>query len=663
MPDAAKLPTAPERGGVVCRTDDVDCDDLDLKLSQSWLRIAIASVFAGQGMVLSLALNMTPPPYSSTAYWVLHCGLILSSLVVLGFLGGPLFVSTLEMIRKRRLSIEGLFTLSLFGAFAGSLYGSFTGKGSVYYEIVAIVIAIYTFGRMVSIRSQEKVLLEVERVRLNLDQAVRISPEGRLERVNSSELGLGDRVRVEPGESFSVDGQILEGAGYVSETALTGEPVPVVRGEGDRVRAATHSVDGSFLVSVEAVRGDREIDRILKTVEDPDGKPSEYQDQANRLSQIFLPVVALVSLVTAVAWFFAAGWQAAFLNSMAVLLVACPCALGLATPVAIWHGLYRLSAQGIVSRDGALIDALAKTRRVFFDKTGTLSENELEVAAYHVLPEFKTDKSEFLRASFGIEKEVGHPVAKGIARYCEELGVDALEVQTRRIVPGRGVVVETSVGGEMRQFHLGSFDLDAGTVDRVRAEIASSGGKRVFLFKNEKLGAVFVLKERFRDSVGDLWEALEQRGVETEILTGDPEPDSSLPIPIGVSLHSGLSAEGKWDRVRRSVEQGEHPVFVGDGVNDSPSMAVAAASISLESGAALSKFRASAQILDERLSAIPPAIDSSREIRRRLKGNLVYAATYNVVGMTLAGAGLLHPVFAALLMLVSSFLVTARALK
>ena len=363
---------------IVCRVED-DCDDLDLKLSRAWLRIAVAGFFAGQGMVFSLALNMTPPPYGSPAYLILHGGLILSSLVVMGFLGRPLFASTWGMLRARRISIEGLFTLSLLGAFIGSVVGSVTGQGDVFYEVVAIVIAIYTFGRMLGERSQGKLKLESARLRERFDRAVVADMSGTWVEQPISQVTPGVCVRVEPGSAFSVDGRIVEGVGYVQETALTGEPLPVVRRPGDRVRAGTWALDSCFVLEVEHSLGAREIDAILQAVEAADGYPSELQSQANRLIRIFLPVVVTVSLSAALYWGFAGTWMDAVLNSMAVLLVACPCALGLATPVAISQGLFRLAQMGLVSRDGALIDALARTRKVFFDKTGTLSESTLRV--------------------------------------------------------------------------------------------------------------------------------------------------------------------------------------------------------------------------------------------------------------------------------------------
>ncbi len=651
-----------EREAVVCRTEERDCDDLDLKLSKSWLRIGIAGVFAGQGMVFSLALNMTPPPYGSAPYWVLHGGLIFTSLVVMAFLGGPLFASTFGMLRTKRISIEGLFTLSLLGAFIGSVTGSLTGAGNVYYEIVSIVIAIYTFGRMLSERSQAKMLLETDRVRQELETARLVCPDGGMQELGVEKLRPGDRVRVDPGEAFTLDGRVVEGLGYVRETALTGEPLPVVRRQGDRVRAGTYSLDGSFQVEVESSYGEREIDRILRTVEDHGGKPSELQAQANRLTQYFLPIVASVSLGTALYWSLVGGWQAAVFNSMAVLLVACPCALGLATPVAIWHGLYRLSRMGLISRDGALIDTLAATRHVFFDKTGTLSESGMQVVECVLSKEWEARRSQLFAAVIALESRFSHPVAEGIRRYCRQDAGPEIDLKEVALHPGKGVSAIFVEGGEARELQLGEFVADTATGEGLEAILHSDAGKRVPLYCNGRLVAIFVLRESLRAGVSTIWQDLWQMGVRCSILTGDPRPDPTLSWPVEVEVAAGLSAESKYRRVKDAVEAGERPLFVGDGINDTAAMAAAGASVSMGSGVPLARSAATAQLLNDRIEVLGEAIRLARNIHKRLRGNLIYAATYNVIGMFLAAVGWLHPVAAALIMLISSFFVTVRAL-
>ena len=651
------------KSAIVCRVEDA-CDDLDLKLSRAWLRIAIAGVFAGQGMVFSLALNMTPPPYASMAYWILHGGLILSALVVMCFLGGPLFASTLGMFGARRLSIEGLFTLSLLGAFVGSLVGSLSGQGSVYYEVVSIVIAIYTFGRMLGERSQAKMKLESARLRERFDRVTVQSEEGNWQECALAEVSVGALVRVEPGGPFTVDGIIESGLGYVQETALTGEPLPVVRRVGDPVRAGAWAVDSRFEVRLSQGAGTRELDAILQTVEVADGRPSELQTQANDLIRLFLPLVVAVSLAAALFWGLSGRWMDAVLNSMAVLLVACPCALGLATPVAISRGLFRLAQLGLVSRDGALIDALARTRRVFFDKTGTLSESDLRVTEVWVDTDLPIAREDLLASVLAAESGLEHPVARALTKYLKSEGIDgSCELQNLQLMAGQGIAYALDVGEARHRLQVGEASLAESeqAIEAVVKELHELKGRRIFVFLDERVVACLVLEERLRMGVDQIWASLDTLEIRSHILTGDPRPE--LRLPANVVLEQGLSSADKEERVRESVRAGESPLFVGDGINDVAALLQASASLSMHSGAGLTRSVAMGQLTDDRIELLPQAIRLARAIVKKLRGNLLYALVYNLIGMALAAAGLLHPVAAALIMLVSSFWVTTRALS
>ncbi|MGJ8654142.1 MAG: heavy metal translocating P-type ATPase [Opitutaceae bacterium] len=649
---------------VVCTTDDQSCDALDAQLARSWLRIAIAGVFAGQGMVFSLAMNMTPPPYASTAYWVLHGGLVFSAIIVMLFLGGPLFRSTFGMLRSRRLSIEGLFTLSLVGAFVGSLASSLTGEGGVYYEVVSIVIAIYTVGRMLGERSQARLALESDKLREKYEMALVVDSSGVVEAIAVDQVSVGSTVRVDPGAAFTVDGVLLSGQGYVRETALTGEPLPVVRRAGDSVRAGTWSVDGAFELRVEAAGGARELDQILQTVEDVSGQPSEMQTQANALMQWFLPLVAGVSLLTALYWGFVGNWVDAIFNSMAVLLVACPCALGLATPVGIWQGLYRLARMGLVSRNGSLIDALAQTKHLFFDKTGTLSETEMRVTELLVAASYAKCRDDLLAAVRAIQERVTHPIARTLVQAIPaiETSVAVTELQ---LIPGRGVSAFVEIAGRAVKLEIGEANLVAAAhqqaLEDTIAQLVEQSGKRVCVLLDGEPVVVFVLQERVREGVSTVWERLSEAGVAATVLTGDPEPQFA--VPESVTVESGLSAAAKAKYVLSAVERSEVPIFVGDGVNDASAMSCASASVAMGSGAGFARSAASGQLTADQIAILPDAIALSRAIHRRLRGNLIYAACYNVIGMILAAVGWLHPVAAAAIMLVSSFMVTLRALR
>jgi heavy metal translocating P-type ATPase len=492
---------------------------------------------------------------------------------------------------------------------------------------------------------------------------MRVDCSGQAMAVPVSEVQLGELVRVDPGAAFTLDGVVRSGVGFVRETSLTGEPLPVVRRAGDRVRAGTFSEDGSFEVEVVAVAGERELDQILDTVESFSGKPSQLQAQANKLVQYFLPVVAAVAISTALYWGFMGSWQDVVFNSMAVLLVACPCALGLATPVAIWNGLYRMARMGLVSRDGALVDGLAQARSVYFDKTGTLSESEMHVGEVLVGPDWEGRRDELLAAVASVEARLKHPVAKALSQLLPR-GIDQSPViENIRLIPGSGVEAEAELAGSKVLLRIGGpeVEVDERRCHELDRELLMQVGKRVYVSINGRVVAVVVLLERAREGLPSLWAQLEILGINAVVLTGDPNPE--LEMPAAVPVRAGLSSEDKAAIIQQAVESGEMPCLIGDGINDAAAMSLATSSISMGSGTGLAQSAAMGHFYDDGIEALPDAIRLSRGIHSRLRGNLIYAAAYNVLGMALAAGGLLHPVAAALIMLVSSAFVTLRALR
>lgn len=647
-----------------CHTVSENYEDLDLKTSRHWLRIAVACVFAGQGMVFSLALSMTPPPFVSPAYLILHGGLIISALVVMGVLGPPLFVSTWEMLKARRISIEGLFTLSLLAAFLGSLAGSISGRGDVFYEVIAIVIAIYTFGRMLGERSHSNLNRECEVLKDRFNRAIVRSETGQWVEKHISNIPVGELLRVDPGASFAADGVISEGSGYVEETALTGEPLPVVRQPGDKVRAGTWSVDSRFILEVEQTLGGRELDKILDALDSPDGRPSIFQSKANVFISYFLPLVLTISTGTALFWLLAGTWVDAVLNSMAVLLVACPCALGLATPVAISHGLFRLAQMGLVSRDGALIDTLAQTRQVFFDKTGTLSESSLQVVDTWAKEPLPIERIALISSIVQAQSSVAHPVARAISLYLGDNN-KSIEDQIKdlRLIPGSGIEFFLDYGGISKKVLVGDEDLydSPESMQEVLHKLHEKRGKRIFVWYDEELVFCFVLRERLREGVSEVCFDLNGLDIDAKVLTGDSSPDIKLPEEIGLEV--GLTSADKVQYVTDSRADGKFPLFVGDGINDTAAMTAASGSIAMDSGVGLARSAAMAILSADRLAAIPEAIKLSRSIHKRLRGSLLFAALYNLVGVFLAAVGALTPVIAAIIMLISSFLVMSRAVS
>ncbi len=636
----------------------------------AWFKLAIALVIAGQSGMWSLGYNNTPvtdrPPVGSLTYNMIHGGLIMSALFVIALLGPPLFRETWRNLRAGQITVEGLFVLSMIGAFAGSLISSLTGEMDIYYEIVPIVLAVYTVGKMIGARSREKALGAVQRLREDFDTAVIRCERGTEKRVPVGVLVPGrDHVIVRPGEPVPVDGILREGTGFVRETALTGEPAPVRRNRGDRMVAGSYSVDATLCIEPTAACGERQLDHILRTVESARGAPSELQEQADRIMQWFLPIVIVVSIGTFAVWTLlpAVPWWQALFNSMAVLLVACPCALGLATPIAVWGGMMHVARLGVVPRNGRFLDALAKASVAYFDKTGTLSEAELRLGRIEPYPGWEERKAWLLALAAAVEKNLPHPIARALQHEATENG-ERFSVHALTLHAGRGVEAQVSADGqapEVMTVRIGTVDFAASNEASSEHDLPGDEARHVVLSIDGIPALCMDLHESLRPNLQQLFGELRDMGIVPEILTGDPRP--RWRELYGVPVHKALTPSDKAARVERALHRGERVLFVGDGINDLGAMSGNVASLAMGGGAALARSVGDAVLMGDRLDVLPAAIALARRVRGHLHGNMLFAASYNAIGMTLAALGILHPIVAALLMVGSSALVSFRALR
>lgn len=636
----------------------------------TWLKLGISIVIAGQSMVWGLALNLSPPTFGSAAYVVLHGLLIGSSILVLLLLSGPLFRAAYGQIRAFKPGIESLFLLSLCGALGGSLHSSIKGDGLTYYEVVAFVVIIYTFGGRLGAVSRDRAFAEIDRLRASFDRVIRVSGDGTTQSVSVSELATGDRVIVNPGGSIAVDGIIEEGFGYIKETPITGEPLPVLRGQGERVSAGTWSVDASLRILPDDPDSSRIIDQIMQEVDAAARKTeSAHQIRATNWIRHFVIWVALAALVSGVSWGILSSPLKGWITAMSVLLVACPCALGIATPLAVWSGIWRLSENGVISRTPRIIDALAHTRHLFFDKTGTLTEPGVRIQAIHLHPAEGWSRHRVLALAKALESGIDHPVGRAIAAIPEStepsIRLEASRIRNRRWVPGAGIEAiyqdPANTEATVIPLRLGPLEWARGAGKPPRPNHDPSNHRHALAI-GEALLAEFETTETLRPDIDALFHELASMGIQSSILTGDSNP--RIPAFKGVSIRSGLKPHHKGEILNHSVERGESPVFVGDGINDLPAMTRAPASIAIQdSSAPLTLSNATAILRGTSPLPLAQAIRISRNIHRTLQSNLVFAACYNTIGIGIAATGHLHPVAAALIMVVSSLTVTWRAAR
>ncbi len=653
-------------------------------IDRAWLRIGIGLAVAGQTMVFSLGLNLTPAEGASR--WVVHGVLIALSVAVLVFLGRDLLGSAWRSLRGRRVTIDLLFLLTLLGALGASLVSTFTGVGAVFYEIVAILVVVHTAGKMLGARSRVAALRAADGLRADFARCRALAPDGSETDKAVADLAPDDLVLVAPGGAVAVDGVIVDGRAYVRDTALTGEWAPSARGPGDAVLAGSYSIDG--YLRVRPSPGPRRLDRLLERVEQARLAPSRLQEQADRLMAWFLPVVVVVSLATFAGWWLAGPWEQALFNAMAVLLVACPCALGLATPVAVWGGLARLASLGVVARTGDFLDGLARVDTVCLDKTGTLSEERLRVTGWTYVSDDWAQRADWLRAAVGAaERDAAHPIARALVDAAA--GLPPVTVTHRELIPGRGLIARVlTPAGIEHTLHIGSPSLnpsspapqsichlisDKFSVSQSTAEEEAkadcnllsdkfsgvSGAKVTGVWVDGELAAVAVVGEVWRAGLDEAAAELAALGLRAEVLTGDPHPPDGLPVPVS----GGLSPEDKVARVKALAGEGRAVLFVGDGINDAAAMAEASVSVAMGGGSDLARASATAVFTGTDLRFLPEAVRLARAVVRGVRANLRFAAAYNAVGMALAAAGVLHPVVAALLMVGSSAFVSVRALR
>ncbi len=629
-------------------------------VQRAWLRVGVGLAVAAQAMVFSLAVNLTPA--EGAAYWLVHGGLIASAAGVLVFLGRDLLGEAWAALRARRVSIDLLFLVTLLGALGGSLTSTFAGTGSVYYEVVAVLVVVHTVGKMVGARSRAAALRAADGVAEKYERCTVRRDDGGEETRAVAGLRGGEAVVVTAGAAICVDGVIAEGRAYVEEAAMTGEWRPVSRGPGERVWAGSHAVDGRLLVVADG--GARRLDGVLRAVAEARLAPSELQAQADRLMAWWLPVVTGVAAATFAGWLAGgAPWERALFNAMAVLLVACPCAMGLATPVAVWGGLARLARGGIVARSGDFLAALARVDTVCFDKTGTLSEERLTVLGWEFEPAWRGREAELRGVVAALERGLAHPVARALAasvdveasEKCNQFGY---AFQGWRAVAGEGVEASVDGWGKVR---VGEREFCGGT-----ARTETEAGKMVWVAVEGMVAARVRLGETWREGVEETVSELRALGVEPEVLTGDAtarEIGSCNQFGYTLPVRAGLSPAEKTARVEALRAEGRRVLFAGDGVNDAAAMGAADCSLALRGGSELARAAATAVCAGEDLRRLPEAVRVARAVLAGVRGNLRFAAGYNLAGMALAAGGVLHPVAAALLMVGSSAWVGVRAMR
>lgn len=611
--------------------------------------------------------------------------LILSAVVMI--INQRFFVSGFKAFLKRSPNMDTLVALGSTAAFVYSTYALFAMTTAqlnndhslvmsymheFYYESAAMILALITVGKMLEARSKGKTTDALKGlIRLSPKTAMVIR-DGIETEINVDDVNKGDVFVVRPGSSIPVDGIVIEGESAVNESALTGESIPKDKVVSDSVFAGTINTSGFLKCEAKRVGEDTTLSQIIKTVSDAAATKAPIAKTADKVSGVFVPFVIGIALITVLIWLIL-GRSAgdSLVRGIAVLVISCPCALGLATPVAIMVGSGMGAKNGILFKTAQSLEETGKAQIAVLDKTGTITKGEPTVT--DIIPSDGVSEDELVRNAYSLEKQSEHPLARSVIAYAEENGVDSYDVTDFKAVSGSGLTASVGAdrlyGGSVR--YVGEI-LKMPDINKEQADRLSENGKTPLCFvRNEKFLGIIAVADTIKDESRTAVAEMKNMGLQVIMLTGDNEMTAkAIGAQAGVDeVIAGVMPNGKESVVRDLRKKGK-VIMVGDGINDAPALTRADIGIAIGAGADVAIDAADVVLMKSRLSDVPASIRLSRAVLRNIRENLFWAFIYNIIGIPLAAGAFtavlgikLSPMFAAAAMSLSSFCVVTNALR
>lgn len=597
--------------------------------------------------------------------------------VVVCWGGSSFFVRGWQSLVNRSLNMFTLISIGVGTAFVYSWWDLLWGhKGDLYFEAAAVIITLVILGQVLESRGRRKTGEAIRSLlQLKPADASLILESGEEKKVSLEEVKVGDRLRVRPGEKVPVDGVVVEGSSTIDESMLTGESFPVDKQAGDPVSGATINQTGSFIMRAEKVGADTLLSQIVEMVAEAQRSRAPIQKLADLAAGYFVPAVVLIAVLTFLVWGFwgpQPNWEFAIINAAAVLIIACPCALGLATPMSIMVGVGKGALYGVLIKDAEALEKMAQVDTLLTDKTGTLTEGKVRVAAV-VAAEGRSEE-EVLRVAASLEAPSEHPLSRAVVDAAKEKGLKVESTIDFESLTGRGIVGKI---GEKR-YYIGNPKLFAekgialGSFEQKGKELQEHAHTVFYLSEEGVVIGLIAVRDTIKKTTFEAIEKLHKAGLRVDMVTGDNQKTAeAVGKALGIDgVHAEVLPQDKGAIVQQLLAEGKVVAMAGDGINDAPALAAATVGIAMGTGTDVAMQSAGVTLVKGDLTGIVRAQLLSKKVMRNIRQNLMFAFLYNALGVPIA-AGILYPftgillspIFASLAMTLSSLSVVGNALR
>jgi Cu+-exporting ATPase len=579
-------------------------------------------------------------------------------------IGARFYKGAYKSLRGGGANMDVLIAMGTSAAYFYSVYNIFAGVHEYYFEASAVIITLILLGKTFEAVAKGKTSEAIKKLMGLQPKTARVLKDGEEKEIPIENLQIGDVIIVKPGERVPVDGVIVQGSSSLDESMITGESIPVDKGEGDQVVGATINKFGSFRFEAQKIGKDTVLSQIIKLVEDAQGSKAPVQRLADKISGIFVPVVIVIALITFLAFNFIDSFNTGLINAVAILVIACPCALGLATPTAIMVGTGKGAENGILIKSGEHLERAHKMDSIIFDKTGTITKGKPDVTD---IASFGEDRDEILRIAASVEKTSEHPLGEAIVKKAEEEGLALSEADSFSAVPGKGLKAifegkDVLIGNRklMLENHIDISDKEK-DIEKLERE----GKTAMLLSVAGKLAGIIAVADGIKETSHAAIKELQSMGLKVFMITGDNERTArAIGAQVGIdNILADVLPEDKATEVEKLKSQGMHVGMVGDGINDAPALAAADVGFAIGTGTDVAMEAADITLMRGDLGGIVTAMRLSHKTMKTIKQNLFWAFFYNTLGIPFAALGFLNPMVAGAAMAFSSVSVVSNSLR